>query len=927
MKLKESQYLKFEKFSLVAVGLSYLVNTKVRGVWVNVKLELRTYLYSIIKPIGRDIDNCLLVPFICLLLFSIQSNGQVDTSKLKNNKQDTAGLKNAIGDSTKLNVDSINLAKKFSKGGIDKEVKYKAKDSIVFDLDTKNVHLYGVTHLDYGTIKLDADSTTINFEKSEIYAQGRRDSTGKMIGEPIFVEGEQIINTKKIAYNFKTKMGVVYDVTTKQGDGQIRGDKTKFVKEDGHDVIYVQNGRYSTCDLPHQHFYIATNKLKLIPGDKIITGPAFLVIEEVRVPLILPFGFFPAQNKKKSGIIIPTFGQSETQGFALREGGYYYGNNQYFDMAVTGDLYTNGTYRLADRIRYTKRYKFNGAVTLSFAENKTGLSETPQYQKSNNYLFTWVHQQDGKARPGSNFSADVNIKSSKYNQFNTYNIATAAEQALSSKITYSKIFPRSPFSLGISAAQNQILSTKRIEITLPQLSFNMQRLTPFKSSKAVKAHWWDQIGVSYNSNFVNELKTYDSLFITDIQNRNFGTAAQHNIPISFNTKLFKYLVITPAFNYSGFLYTQRNNFTFNPTLNKVETSTSKGVYYTQSYNMTVNITSQVFGTARFKRGKIMAIRQVLTPNLGAYYNPDFSEPRYNYYGRYFIDSFNQRIGKETPYSYYNTVNPVSGIGQVNGRKSGGLTFSLAMNSFEAKVKNSKDTANPVKKIKIIESFNVGSSYNFLADSMKLSPFSIQARNTFFEKLTIQSSFTLDPYHYSSYGIVKEYALDKGYLGVLRDATVNAGISLAKKPAAGGRPIMSTVDSRLQFMYPNAYANFDVPANITLNYVLNYTLSPTVINVANNLTEYKKVYNQSATITADANITKNWKLRYNVFYNFQTKQVGNSQFEVFRDLHCWEMSFSWIPSGFQKSYLFNIRVKAQSLQELKYRKQRENFDSR
>lgn len=876
---------------------------------------------------------------LMLLFFAGAASAQVqdpntlrDKKKIQGGPTDTAGRQNQPIDTSKAasltdtgktsKGDTLNLP--VSSGALDKIVNYKAADSIVFDLEKKQAYLYGNTHLDYGQINLEADSTLIDFDKNTIAARGRPDSAGVVRGEPVFKDGEQEIHTRELRYNFKTREGIVYAVSTKQGEGEIRGEKTKFKRIEGQDVVYVKNARYSTCDLPHQHFYIGTNKLKLIPKEKVITGPAYLVIEDVRLPIILPFGYFPAQSRKSSGIIIPLIGQSQTQGFALRNGGYYFGKSDYYDLAFTGDIYTNGTYRIAEKTRYARRYRFSGDFNINFARNRFGLAETPTFRSENNFSIVWRHVQDAKARPGQTFSADVNIATQKYNQLNTYNVTAIATQNLSSKITYTKQLFQNRFNMNMSLGHDQVLSQKSISITAPDFSFNAARFNPLSRKNAVgRKRWYEDINMTYSMRALNRLRTYDSLLLRDLQERNFENGATHSIPIQYSANVFRYFNVTPRFTYNGFLYTRRDNMFYNEALRRADTLTSKGFYYAQSFNVSAGISTLIYGMARIPRGRIMAIRQILQPVMTLNYAPDFSKERYGYYGRYSPDSASFAAGKMKPYYYYSASGQF--LGGISAAPMGGLTFALNSQSFEAKVRT-KDTLNPEKKIKLLENASISSGYNFLLDSFRMQPIEVQGFTVLFEKLSMQGGFTVDPYYLGPYRREKDFSFSRGAgLGRITTGNLNAGISLNKAPTRTVNRVMYVQDPRLAFMYQDVYANFSVPLDLRLNYTLLYTLDQSSRDEMTQQLLYKKEFNQSINFSGDLNLTSTWKVAYETTFDLRQKKAGVSKFSVFKDLHCWQMSFSWIPTGPARSYFFNIHIKASSLSDVKFDRRKEFFD--
>jgi hypothetical protein len=708
--------------------------------------------------------------------------------------------------------------------------------------------------------------------------------------------------------------------------------EAKIVKPGGKDVIYSNHLKYTTCNLPDDpHFYIASNKAKIMPGDKVVTGPAWIVVEGVPLPIILPFGFFPANSRKTSGIILPSYGESSTQGFTLKGGGFYWGGNDHFDAALLGDIYTLGGYRLEARSRYSTIYRFNGDVDMSYARNQIGLPETKDFHVEENYQIRWNHREDAKANPGSTFSASVNAATPGFSRNNSYtNLYDLTNQTLNSSINYSRQFIGTPFNLNIAMTHAQNLGKKTIEFSLPQASLTMNRIYPFKDPSAIKKHWYDEIGISYSANLYNHLASYDSTIRNDIFNLNrYRSGIDQEIPIGASFKAMRYFTISPTISNSIYIYTKKfyNEFEtyYDPHTGRNRDTTFQNIYsglfIAHTHSASVGIGTNIYGMYRFTSGRLVALRHVMTPSITAIYTPDYSIPAYGYYGTYVADAY----GNKKKYSYYTDITGTSVINAPPIGRTGALTFSLS-NNLEMKVKKS-DTSKTTKKVKIFDGFNFNGGYNFLADSMKLYPVGINTHTLLFDKINVSGSATFDPYFYDKHGrIHKTFDWDAEHkLGQITAGSLNLGTSLnSKSKTSTGHGLQPATNPFVYYYYPQPYASFEVPWNVTLQYDAIYTGITTKL-VNNEILRSSPKISHTGRVTGDMNLTKNWKFEVSTGYDFTAHQVAITKIDIYRDLHCWTMSFTWIPFGQYKSYFFNIHIKASTLQDLKLEKRKEYYD--
>ncbi|HET8830283.1 MAG TPA: putative LPS assembly protein LptD, partial [Pelobium sp.] len=677
--------------------------------------------------------------FTCALLFV-----NISAKATAFFQQDT--LKNIVvtTDSTTL-IRTDSVEKKSKAGEITDVIKAVASDSSFYDAKDNVMYLFGNARITYGESEVDAGYIKVDYKDNTIFAKGITDSLGRFSGLPIFKDPSQgALTADSVFYNFKTEKGKIFQVYTDQDGGYITGGK---IKKQENDEVHMQNVVYSTCDLPspHQHFGIVITK-GIATENQIVTGPAYMVIEDVPLPFVLPFGFFPKPNKRASGIMLPQVGEDATLGFFLRDFGYYIGLNDYWDLTLKGGVYSKGSWETNVASRYTKRYKYSGNLYLSYSSRKFGVEGTPEFENpTKDFQIRWSHQQNANARPGTNFGASVNastrgafrnVPGSSYQQI--------VQNQLSSSISYSKNWANSPFSLTTALTHSQDLSTGTVSLSLPSLNFSMTTLNPFDSKDRVgEQAWYQRIAVGYSMQADNQLSTFDSLLFKSESLKRLRSGVQHNIPISMSSKVLKFFQFSQNINYSEKWYFQtiRKQYIARPTptgtIDSTAIDTIPGFRRASEYSVGGSLSTKIYGMVNFKKGKLMAIRHVVTPNVGFSYRPDFGQAKFGYYDSLQVNQF----GERRPYSIFE--NSLYG-GPGNG-KSAAINFGLE-NNIEIKVRDSKDTTNNgVRKIPILQGLSVNGSYNFVADSLKLSQLSFGGRTFFTEKLGISFSGSLNPY--------------------------------------------------------------------------------------------------------------------------------------------------------------------------------------
>jgi lipopolysaccharide assembly outer membrane protein LptD (OstA) len=815
-------------------------------------------------------------------------------------------------DSNQVKSDSLTGSKPVKKTTLGSKVDYAAKDSLRFDVQSRKVFLYQDANIQYEDIILKAAYVDIDFQNNIVNAKGVPDSTGQDLGIPDFTQGGQNFKSKSMTYNFKTKQGYIQTVVTKQDEGYLHG---QVVKKMENDITYIKNGEYTTCDLKdHTHFGFKFSKGKIIPGKKVITGPAYMMISEVPTPLAIPFGFFPNKTGQRSGILLPTYGESRDRGFYFEGVGYYWAISQYMDLKIQGDIYTHGSWAIRPTYTYNSRYHFNGMFNFSYAVNIIGTPGTSNYQTSKDFRVRWLHNQDPKARPHSTFSANVNIVS---NTFNTYNLASSAEAYLSntfqSSINYATNRNNTYFlTLNFSHSQNTLNRT--VSITLPQLSFWVNQFYPFRRNvRAGKLRWYENISLKYNLDAENTYNTIDSLFLDPGWQKQMENGIHHSVPISASLRVLKYFNWTNSINLSDQMYSQSRRIKFvNDTAGgfyKEDTIYGFANAIMASYSSSIN--TRLYGMYQIKKGPIIAFRHMVTPSVSFSYSP--------YYGAEWLGYW-RYVANDT-----NTVNPkkysIFPYGGPPQNKAGIVNFSIS-NNLEMKVRNRKDTITGVRKVVLIEDFTIRASYDIARDSLNWSKISLSGYTTLFKNLKVQYASQWDPYAMGPRGSrinVSEWKMNHRLVR-LDNTTWNLGLTYTlssdkakvKKKAEKGTP-QERKDISDFYDY---YVDFDIPWSFSFNYTFN------TIKTWNAEYDHRvgKV-TQTLGFSGQLNITPKWKISLATGYDFIHGELSYTSIDIYRDLHCWEMRFGWVPKGAQQNWNFSINVKASVLQDMKLNKKK------
>ena len=820
---------------------------------------------------------------------------------------------------------------------IDAPIKYNARDSLVMDMEKQKAYLFGDAEVDYKDITLNASYIEIDFQKSEIYAKGLPDSVGKITGKPVFSQGSEKFESESMRYNFKSKKGYIQGVVTEQEGGFLHSSITK--RQD-NGVYDIKGAKYTTCDAPHPHYYVALTKAEVIPGKEIISGPAYMVVADVPIPVAIPFGFFPMKKTHASGILIPQYGEERNRGFFLRNGGYYFALNDYFDLSITGDIYTNGTWGVRLGSNYRKRYKYSGNFGLVYFKNVSGSLDVGDYVAKSDYSIRWSYSQDAKANPTSSFRASVNLSSSSYDKRHSYNAQDYLTNTKQSSISYSKRWPGSPFNFTGSLTHSQNSQTKAVDLNLPKLSLNMNRIYPFRGKRSSSQHWYDNIDVTYNALLENRIKTLDTLLFTSEVFDDMSNGFKQTIPIGVNFKPFNNFNITPRIRYTGILYTKNIEKhyeyaydTSNNVISTLVTDTIKKLQYAQSLLPSISLTlnPKIYGMFVFKNpdAKIMAVRHVMTPAVSFSYIPDMNSFMPDYY-RTITDT---TTGRDHRYSIYEKE--IYGTPSLPGR-SGVVNFSLN-NNVEMKVRTENDTTgNNVRKIKLLESLSFSTNYNIFKDSLRWAPLTFSGRTSIW-KNNVQLTFggVLNPYAIDSVGRIINTPNIQVSHSLFRATNMNLALNLhfqggKKKPSATGgeqRNMGTPGDmmgmeqaggplARNMAAEPSGgdYDYFNIPWDIRIRYNINYSKPAYTASIV-----------QTLNVSGSFSLTPKWKISGNTGWDFKLNKLTYTSLNIHRDLHCWEMSISWIPIGFHQSYSFVINIKSSILKDLKYQKQKGFYD--
>ena len=838
------------------------------------------------------------------------------------------------------------------------KIEYTAKDSIRTDKKSGIMYLYGNAKVLYQDFELNADYIRYDSKNNIVFASGVKNKKDRYIGRPIFKMGSQASSiADSISYNTKSGKALVFGVFTEQEGGFFSGGQAKLQPDN---EVHIKGQTFSTCNLPHPHFGIFITK-GIATEKQIITGPVYLKIEDIPMPIGLPFAFFPKPNKKSSGFILPTPNQDATRGFSLNGGGYYQAFNDYLDGRITGNVFTNGSYDATFTSNYLKKYKYNGNISLNYSSLKgAGLEGTAGRRASKVFNIGWTHSQNANANPGTNFSATVNAGTSSYfaqtagNQ--SYDIGQIAQNTMSSSISYGKVFDNGINFTG-ALRHSQETQSGTVSITLPEISLSVPTFNIFdKKGRVEKPKWYQKIAVGYNMQAKNEVATTeDLLFKKEVLNK-FQNGINHTIPVNlaFNVLQFFNFNANTTYNERWYLQTTTQKLIRNATGGEtLQVDTVNGFKRSGEYSIGMSMSTKVYGTKQFKNFfGIKALRHVITPNFSLTYKPDFAKESLGYYKdlEYWTDDIRPGKSENLGIAYDNQGRPRkysiferSYLGGPSRGEQANLGFNID-NNIELKVKSRKDTTNGgEKKIPIIQGLNFSGSYNFIAERKKLTPLSFSGRSQFTDKLGFNFGGTLNPYQvadslvYSGAGPNRTstlvyyesdaYTFSKGKLPRL--ISFNFSFDYSLNPEALKKRNKNMEDLRNQnspnrtqeqinelaaiSSDPNAFVDFNIPWNFAFSYIFSY-------NNALSRPETRTVSN-TLNFNGDFALTPKWKVQFNSGWDFRAKDFSYTSFAIYRDLHCWDLSASWVPFGTYASYSVTIKVKQAILQDLKLSKRK------
>lgn len=848
---------------------------------------------------------------------------------------DSLNRKDSLGaDTVVVRVDSVAPTKKQP---LDAPVIYESNDSTTFTLGGAAT-LYGSGKVNYQNIELAAEVISMNLDSSTVHAYGIKDTTGTIKGKPVFKEGETAYDTETISYNFKSKKAGITDIITQQGEGYVTGSRAK---KGANDEIFMEHGRYTTCDHhDHPHFYMQLTRAKVRPKKNVVTGPAYLVVEDVPLPLAVPFFFFPFSSSYSSGFIMPTYMDDSSRGFGLAEGGYYFAMSDIMDLKLTGDIFTKGSWRLSGLTNYNKRYKYSGTLQADYQVTKTGDKGMPDYTVAKDFKVVWNHRQDAKASPNSTFSASVNFSTSSYersNINNLYNSQLLTQNTKTSSISYSRSFPDIGLTLSGTTNIAQTMRDSSIAVTLPDLNITLSRLFPFKRKKAAGAErWYEKISISYTGRLTNSIRTKDDrLFKTGISG--WENAMNHNIPISATFTLFKYLQVNPSVNYTERWYTRKINQIYNEETGRLEQNlndTINGFYRVSNYSASLSLSTKLYGMYKplFMKKKEIQIRHVVTPQVSISGAPSFSK---------YWEEYTDNNGNTQYYSPF-TGQP---FGVPSREGSGTVSFSLAnnleMKYFDAK----KDT---LKKVSLIDDLSVNMSYNMAAKEKPWSPLSLNLRMKLTKNYTFNMNASFATYAYTfdksgnvvegnrtewsygrfgrfqGYGSSFNYTFNndtwKKWFGPKEDEkgkdkkeSEDGGDEDSDGSAEDGTTTKKVEKAQAD---PDGYQVFKMPWSLSFSYSFNIREDRTK-PINRYSMRYPFTYTHNINMNGNVKISNNWSLSFNSGYDFQAKEITQTSCTISRDLHCFNLSASLSPFGRWKYYNVTIRANASILQDLKY----------
>ncbi len=881
----------------------------------------------------------------------------VDTTKMDSLQLAIYHHNRAIDDSIRL--DSINRQRA---NGINSPVQYEASDSLVYNAKSKTALLYGQSKVKYENMDLEAEKIHMSLDSSLVHATGTRDTTDStghtLVGTPVFSMGPDKYESDTMAFNFKTKKGLISKVYTQQEDGFLQSE---ISKRTANGDVYLQHGRYTTCDKKHPDFYIALSRGKVRPGKDVTFGPAYLVVADVPLPLAIPYGFFPFTKSYSSGFIMPTYGDESARGFYLRDGGYYFAINDKWDLKLLGEIYTKGSWGLSAASNYNKRYRYSGSFFLSYQNTKTGDKNMPDYSEQKSFKVQWSHRQDAKANPYSSLSASVNFATSSYERNNLnslYNPQTLSQSTRTSSVSWSTTFSSIGLSLSSTANLSQNMRDSTLSVTLPDLNISLSRFYPFKRKHAAgDERWYEKISMSYTGQISNRIDTKEDKFLKSNLIKDWRNGWNHSIPISGNFTLFNYINVSPSFNFQDRMYTHKIMRSWDETAQKEACDTIYGFNNVYNYNMSISASTKLYGfftpSRKIFGDKIQTIRHVITPSVSFSYAPDFGQGRYGYYKTYQKTNADGSVDLVEYSPYEGQLYGVPGKG-----KTGNISFDIA-NNVEMKIKSDKDSTG-IKKISLIDELGLAMSYNLATDYHPLSDLTMRIRLKWWKNYTFNMNAVFASYAYELDKDGKPYVGNRtlwgmGKFGRFQGTSQNFSFTLTpeklKKWFGGGddeedkkkkrnnddedgidTDIESNVDDTMVEGQRGAkksgggkaetdadgYMRFNMPWSLTFGYGI--TMRENTSGKFNTKSmRYPYKFSQNLNFSGNLRLSEGWNISFSSGYDFDQHKMSMTTASLQRDLHCFNMSCSVVLAPYT-SYNFSFRCNAATLTDaLKYDK--------
>ena len=865
----------------------------------------------------------------------------------------------AVDDS--LALDSINRSRK---NGIDSPVEYSANDSLTYEAASGLAHLYGESKVKYQNMDLQSEQIYMSLDSNLVHATGKMDSTQQLVGTPVFKMGNDEYESDTMAFNFKTKKGLITEVYTQQDDGFLT---SRVSKRGANGEMFLEHGRYTTCDDPHPDFYLALSRAKVRPGKDVVFGPAYLVVADVPLPLAVPYGFFPFTKSYSSGLIMPTYGDETEKGFYLRDGGYYFAINDKMDLKLLGEIYTKGSWGISATSNYKKRYRYSGSFFFSYQDARSGEKGLPDYHRQTSYKLTWSHRQDQKANPFHSLTASVNFATSSYESDNLnslYNPQSLAQTTRTSSVTYNVNFSSIGLNITSTTSVDQNMRDTMLTFKLPDVNFNISRFYPFKRKKAVGSErWYEKISLSYTGHLKNEISAKENKVLHSNLSRDWSNGMDHKIPIQANFTLFDYLTLTPSFNFTDVMMLSKTKKSWDAEKQREVSDTISGFYNMYSWNLSMSANTTLYGfyipSRKLFGDKVQAIRHVLTPSVSFSYQPDFTTDRYGYYESY------QRTNADGSVEMVR-YSPYAGRGySVPGERSGRINFDLS-NNVEMKIKSDKDSTG-FKKISLIDELRLAMSYDLVADKRPLSDLQTTLRLKLSKSYTLNLSTTFASYVYELDSEGRPQVSDhttywqKGKFGRFTGLSQNLSYTLSNEKISNwikrlrgeevddkskkrkkeeddddewdnGRD--SNIDKEMEKAKrgsprknsgdkaetdEDGYMAFRIPWNLSIGYNISVRENTDVSKFNYDSMRYPYKITQGLNFSGNIQISDGWDINFSSGYDFEAKQISMTTASLSRDLHCFNMSCSVVLAPYT-SYNFSFRCNASTLADaLKYDK--------